>query len=59
MENIRNIVESKLKDYDLEGVEITDEDLAQILKLNETINIEAAINKVLNGIRKVLDEGLW
>lgn len=58
MENIRNIVESKLKDYDLEGVEITDEDLAQILKLNETINIEAAINKVLNGIRKVLDEGL-
>ena len=58
MEDLREKVESRLRNHDLEGTEITEEDLEIILNLSEEMELEDAIDRVLNGIRKCLDDGM-
>lgn len=46
-----------LKDYDLEGVELTPEDAQTVINRikNDRMSREDAISDVLNGIRETLD----
>lgn len=49
-----------LNDYDLGGVEITDEDIRQIeCKINRGDSLEEAVESQLCSIRRILDEGLY
>ena len=49
-----------LNDYDLGGVEITDEDIRQIeCKINRGDSLEVAVESQLCSIRRILDEGLY
>lgn len=55
-EEIMDFFECHQKEYELEGVEITDDDVALARKwLNEGFTLEDACRKVLAGIREVLD----
>lgn len=59
-EAIWNYVEDNLKGFELEGVEITDDDIDLIEeKINKcNMTLEAACDEYLQGIRDCLDEGL-
>ena len=59
-EEIKKYVDSlNLNDYDLGGVEITDEDIDNIVeKVLHGVNIESATDEMLYDIRNTLDEGL-
>lgn len=60
IEEIREYVKTvNLGDYDLGGVEITEEDLEEIKTLvGDGKTLKEATDNVLYGIRKTLDEGL-
>lgn len=59
-EQILDLIDKRLKDYDLEGVEIVEEDLNTIESLvnSKLLPIEDAVHIVLTNIREALDEGL-
>ena len=55
-EKILELIDKKLKDYDLEGIEIVEEDLETIESLIiDGKSLEEATSIVLNNIREVLD----
>lgn len=58
-EQVENDLYDKLSDYDLEGIEITDEDVNNVMTLIEDgEDYEEAITFVLCAIRDCLDDGL-
>lgn len=58
-EKIEKYVEEHLKEYELEGVEIVEEDIDYIEKLvNAGKTIEEASDKIMLSIRDCLDAGL-
>lgn len=58
-EKIKSYMDSNLKCFELEGVEITEEDIDFVEeKVRRGKRVEDACNEVLNGIRECLDEGL-
>ena len=59
-EEILELIDKKLKDYDLEGVEIVEEDVNTIESLinSKLLPIEDAVHIVLSMIRDALDEDL-
>lgn len=58
-EDIKIYIENNLKYFELEGVEITNEDIELVKqKINQGKNLEEACDSVLIGIRECLDEGL-
>lgn len=55
-EKVENDLYDKLSDYDLDEIEITDEDVNLVMnQLEEGEEYEDALNFVLNGIRDCLD----
>lgn len=59
VERVRPYLEERLSEYDLEGVEVVDEDCSSVLSLMENgSTLEEAVGKVLENIRDVLDENL-
>lgn len=62
IEEVKECIESMLEDFDLGGVEITDEDYKSILKKvsdsDELNPLEEIVKEHLRGIREVLDDGL-
>ena len=59
MAEIKKELESKLRDYDLEGCEISDEDIDEFIEnLCAGNTREEATELILNGIREILDAGL-
>lgn len=58
-EKIEDYIDENLRYFELEGVEITEEDIEFIEeKINSGKSIEDACDEVLSGIRECLDEGL-
>lgn len=61
-EDVRNYIDDEidLDDYDLDGVEISDEDCEEIAEKVNSGNYELsdAVDEVFEGIREILDEGL-
>ena len=56
---ILDLIDKTLKNYDLEGIEIVDEDLETIESLIiDGKSLEEATSIVLNNIRETLDEDL-
>ena len=59
--NIKNILyelDARKCAYDLDGVEITEEDAKQVqVFMKDGASFEEAIDAVLNGIRDVISEG--
>ena len=52
-------MEEYLKEYELLGVELTEEDVVNVAnKIKSGMSKDAAIREVLSGIREILDEGL-
>lgn len=60
IEEIKKYVESvNLNDWELGGVEITEEDLYEVKKLVEAgKTLEDAVDTYLKKVREILDEGL-
>ena len=58
-DKIKSYIENNLKYWELEGVEITEEDICFIeSKVKQGKSIENACNEVLNGIKECLNDGL-
>lgn len=62
IEEVKECIESMLEDFDLGGVEITDEDYLEIIKMvsdsDELNPLEEIVKEHLRRIREVLDNGL-
>ena len=57
--DIKIYIENNLKYFELEGVEITDEDVDLVeQKIKQGKSLEESCDSVLIGIRECLDEGL-
>ena len=58
VDHAMDLLLSHAKDYDLEGVEFTEEDAKSVISLiNENNTPEEAVKTVLDGIRECLDNG--
>lgn len=57
-EDIEFLLIENLKAHDLEGCEITDEDIEEVIELESSMSLNDAVNKVLSDIRDLLDEAL-
>lgn len=59
LEDILDELIDRVKDYELEDVEIVEEDAKRVYELvGQGMDYESACDKVLSDIREVLDEGL-
>lgn len=57
--DVKTYMEESMKDFELGGVELTDEDIAAVLKdANENQDLVDAADSYLYGIRNTLDAGL-
>ena len=54
---IKKLMESKLKEHELDGCEICEEDVYDAIELTNKMSLNDAVDKVLTDIRKILDEG--
>ena len=55
---IKKLMASKLKEHELDGCEICEEDVYDVIELTNKMSLNDAVDKVLTDIRKILDEGL-